>query len=278
MSKKANGTKPNRDEELGKVTALISQIESTNVAELGLEASLEEVRSLNDRLELVQVEALAIDAPSTFSEYGGLMRKVKKIENRLEEERTEAKAPHLEASRKVDAMFKGFQSFAERIRKTVWKAMKDYEDEEERKRRAKEAALREKARKEQERLQRAAEKKAAKLEAKGDEEAAAEVLNNVPEVPTPVVEQTNVPKVSGVSGTKRYFIEMSDRDIETQEARLRECIAAWNKAHDEKEQIISGEYWVIDHKALGAMARSLKGKLTQPNVKVTSERTPSVRA
>lgn len=277
MAKNKNG-KPNRDEELIKVNALIAHIENTNVAELGLEASLEEVRSLNDRLELIQVEALAIDAPSTFTEYGGLMRSIKKVEKRLEEERTEAKAPHLEASRKVDAMFKGFQTLAERIRKTVWNAMKAYEDEEERKRRAKEAALREKARKEQERLQRAAEKKAEKLEAKGDEEAAAEVLNNVPTVPTPTVEQTNVPKVSGVSSTRHYYVEMTDKDIETQEARLRECIVAWNKSHDEKNQLIAGEYWSIDHKALGAMARSLKGKLTQPNVKVVSERTPSVRA
>lgn len=281
MAKKASKKKPaapKRATELGKATDLIERLNKYSVPELQLDKSLEECRQLNDQFELVKVEALEVESPQHYTDYGSLLRKIKTVEKRLEEQRAEQKAPHLEGGRVVDAKFKGFQGFAVRLRRLFDDAMSVYDKQQEFNRREEERKLREKARKEKERLERAAEKKAAKLEAAGKEDEADAVREAVPEIPTPVVEQKNVPKVAGVSSTKRYAAELTEENEKKQEKLLRAAIAAWNlDEKNEKRQIIDVEYWTLDRQKLSAVARSLKGKLDQPDITVVDSNSRSVR-
>lgn len=279
MASKSKTKPANRDGELAKLDQLITRIDGYAVPELQLDKSLEECRQLNDQFELVQVEALDIEAPQDYSEYGSYLRRIKVIQKRLEEQRKDEKQPHLEAGRVVDAKFGGFATFAGRLFVLFDKAMTVWDKKQAELQRKKEAQLREKARKEQERLDKAAAKKAAKLEAEGRQDEADAVVEAVPMVPTPVVEQTNVPKVAGISKpTEHYRAEMSEGDILTQEKRLAAAIAAWNSTKkNNMTQIIPAEYWVLDIKKLDAMARSLKGKLELPNVKVVNTPRRAVR-
>jgi hypothetical protein len=275
MTKKTEPTTETRDIELGKLDAMVEQLNKYSVPELQLDKSLEECRQLNDKFEHIQVEALKIDSPVVYTDYGSFLRRIKDIEKKLEEQRVNEKAPHLEAGRVVDAKFRGFQDFATRLRKMFDRAMSVWDQEQETIRRKKEAALREKARKEQERLDRAAAKKAAKLEAQGKADEADAVREAVPQVPTPVVEQTNIPKVAGVSKTKRYKAEVN---VEKQEKLLIEIIKLWNaQAQAKEKQLIPGEYWILDEKKINAQARNLKGKLELPDVRVVDEDSRSIR-
>jgi len=275
-------TKPvNRGLELAKLDQLITRIDGYSVPELQLEKSLEECRQLNDQFSLVHVEALDIEAPQDYSEYGSYLRRIKVVQKRLEEQRKQEKQPHLEEGRIVDAKFGGFAGFASRLFVLFDEAMTVWDKKQAELTRKKEVALREKQRKEQERLDKAAAKKAAKLEAEGRHDEADAVVEAVPILSTPVVEQTNVPKVAGVSKpTKHYRTEMSEGDIKVQEKLLRQAIEAWNANHlapNLRNQIIPAEYWALDEKKLDAMARTLKGKLELPNVKVVDTPRRAVR-
>jgi len=275
--KKTTKTSANRGDEIAKLDELIKRVDGYVVPELQLEKSLEECRQLNDQFEHVHVEALDIESPQDYTEYGSFLRRIKAIQKRLEEQRKDEKQPHLEAGRVVDAKYGGFAGFADRLFVLFDEAMTVYDKLQAEIARKKEAALREKARKEQERLDKAAAKKAAKLEAEGRHDEADAVVEAVPQVPTPVVAQTNVPKVAGVSKpTKHYRTEMSEGDIKTQEKRLAAAIAMWN-ANNEDKQIISAEYWMLNEKTLDASARNLKEKFSQPNVKVVNTPRRAVR-
>ena len=286
MAKKAKTKKPepkpDRAKELAEIDALVHRLDTQFVPELTLETSIEECRQLADRFELVHTEVLDVESPQHYSDYGSFLRRVKTIQKRLEEQRVNSKEPHLIAGREVDARFKAFQNLADRIFVLFDEAMTVWDKLQETKRKKEEARLREIARKEEERLNRAAEKKAKKLEEQGREDEADAAREAVPSSPMPVVAQTNVPKVAGVSKpTKYYRAEMSDEDIRVQENRLGIAIAEYNAQraanNDPKKQIIPPEYWVLDQKKLDAMARTLKGKLELPNVKVVDTPKRSVR-
>lgn len=282
MAKKANAkkkpTEKDRSAEIVKLDKLVETLDGYAVPELQLEKSLEECRILNDQFELVKVEALAVASPGHYTQYGSFLRRIKAIEKKLEEQRVGEKQPHLEAGRVVDAKFKGFATFATRLRKLFDREMTTWDREQERLRREEEARLREKARKEQEKLDKRAEKKAAKLEAEGKQDEADNVRESVPVVPTPTVEQTNVPKVAGLSKTKRWSAEVTEEARKKQETLLADVIKKWNAFPENKNaQLIPGEYWTLDEKKIGAMARALKGKLELPDVKVIDEDSRSVR-
>ena len=275
MAKKKTNSKPkpvDRSTEVIKLDKLVETLGSYDVAKLQLDKSLEECRQLNDQFELVKVEALEVDSPSVYTQYGSFFRRIKAIERKLEEQRVKEKEPHLQGGRVVDAKFKGFAAFAVRIRKLFDGCMTTWDKEQERLRREEESRLREKARKEQEKLDKRAAKKAEKLEAAGKAEEADAVREAVPVVPTPTVEQTNIPKVAGITKTKRWGAEITDEAIEKQSKLLIDVIKQWNALPQAKDkQLISGEYWTLDIKKLGAMARALKGKLELPDVKVIDD-------
>lgn len=282
MAKKAKTKppQPDRAKELAEIDALVHRLDTQIVPELTLEASIEECRQLADRFELVHTEVLDVESPQHYSEYGSFLRRVKTIQKRLEEQRIHSKEPHLIAGREVDARFKAFQSFADRIFVLFDEAMTAWDNFQETKRKREEARLREIARKEEERLRRAAEKKAKKLEEQNREDEADAVREAVPSFSMPVVAQTNVPKVAGVSKpTKYYAAEMSEADVRVQENRLGKIITDYNlkNLNEPKAQIIPVEYWMLDRKKLDAMARTLKGKLELPNVKVVDTPKRSVR-
>jgi hypothetical protein len=272
MAKKKTNSKPTVDErnaEIERIDKLITTLDGYSVPALPIDRSLEECRSLNDKLALVKVDALEIDSPTLYVDYGALFRRCKAIEKKLEEQRVNEKAPHLEAGRVCDAKYKGFSDLTARLRKLIDKCLGAWDAEQERIRRQTEKELRERARKEQERLDRAAAKKAAKLEEQGKEDEADAVREAVPQVPTPVVEQSNIPKVAGVSKRKNWTAEITAEALDKQEKLIIEMIKSWNSFPANKnKQIIPGEYWSLDVKKIGAMARSLKGKLELPDVNV----------
>lgn len=277
MAKTTKAKKPTRENELAVVETLLTRLDGYAVPALQLEKSVEECRQLNDQFEHVVVEAIAVETPQHYTDYGSFLRRIKTIEKRLEEQRVEQKATPLEECRRIDAKFKGFAGFAERLRKTFDKAMTLWDNEQEAKRAAEERRLREAARKKQEALDRAAEKKAAKLEAKGKEDEADAVREAVPVISAPVVKQSNVPKVAGVSKTKRYGAEVTAKDIDQQKMRLKQAIDQWNASHEFDLQLIPIEYWGLDVQKIGAMARALKGELKLPNVKIVDSNSRSIR-
>ncbi len=267
----------NRSDELAQINQLIERLDGSSVPELNLDKSLEECRQLNDQFEHVHVETLDVETPLDYTEYGSILRRVKVIQKRLEEQRTTEKAPILADGRVVDAKFKGFAGFASRIFVLFDDSMTKWDRSQEALRRTKEVALREKARKEKERLERAAEKKAKALEAKDRQDEADAVREAVPEIPTPVVEQTNVPLIAGVSKpTKHYRAEITEAGLKTQKILLDKAIQEWNLKSPE-HRIIPVEYWALDEKKLDGMARTLKGELELPDVKIVDTPKRAVR-
>lgn len=276
VSKKWKASGPTLSSEISKLDDLIVQLDGYAVPTLNQERSVEECRQLNDMLEHVHLEAIAIDTPTLYTEYGSFLRRIKGIQDKLELQRKDEKESFLVGGRLVDAKFKGFAGIALRLRGVFDKAMTVWDRAQESIRRAEEAKLREEARKEREKLEKQAEARAKRLEKKGQDEEAAEVRESVPEVPIPTVAPSNVPKVSGVSKTKRWSAEISAEGKAIQRKRLVMAIDRYNAAFPDS-QIIPPEYWELDEQKISAMARTLKGTLSLPNVKVIEGSSRSVR-
>ncbi|MCP4878282.1 MAG: hypothetical protein GY896_22750 [Gammaproteobacteria bacterium] len=262
-------TVEDRDKEIERLDQLVLSLDGFSIPAIALEQSLEECRSLNDKLGLVRVEALKIDSPALYTDYGSFFRRIKDIEKKIEEQRIKDKAGPLEEGRRIDAKYGGFKDFAKRLRTVFDYAMNIWDREQKRIQREEEVRLREKARKEQEKLDLRAEKKAAKLEDEGKTDEADAVREAVPIVPTPTVAPADIPKVAGVTKVKRWKAEITAEALDKQEKLLIEMIKSWNAwPKNRGKEIIPGEFWSLDVKAINAMARSLKGKLELPDVDV----------
>ena len=130
--------------------------------------------------------------------------------------------------------------------------MLGYQQEQERKRQEEEARLRKIAEDEQRRRDALAQKQAEKARARGNEERAQEILENVPIIPTPVVLKEQ-PKVKGISTRKVWKFRIIDANQ------------------------LPREYMIPNEKMLLAFAQATKGTIPVPGVEFYSEEIVAAR-
>ncbi len=171
------------------------------------------------------------------------LRDIKTQWSEIEGKRKELVKPLQEGVKKLNEFFNTPLTNLKRAESLIKTALVKYKDEQDEKRRKEEKEAQAKAEKQKEKL----EKKAERQEANGQEEKAEETRFEAQSVPLPIV----APKVEKVKGVS--FKEIWKYTIE-----------------DEKK--IPRQYLLIDHKTLGSLARSAKGKVKVPGVKFYSEK------
>lgn len=121
----------------------------------------------------------------------------------------------------------------------IKRKMGDYNNEQERIAREKQAKIEEQARKEREALL----KKAQEAEAKGKSEKAEELRQQAATAPVPVVEKA-VPKVAGVKTIDDWKVEVTD------------------------PALVPKEYWIIDTAKMEKVVKATKGALQIPGTRI----------
>lgn len=177
----------------------------------------------------------------------------------LEKEATEFFAPMKEkafaAHKEICAKEKTVLDPILNAKRTLSRGIGSFDDKMEIERRAKEARLQEEERKRAEaeaaeHAQEQAIEDAIFLEQAGDVQGAAAVLNNpMPVLPkvVPVVVQSAIPKIEGVSGSTNWTFRITNVDL------------------------IPREYMMVDEKAIRGVVKSLKNKCVIPGIEVYPE-------
>lgn len=206
--------------------------------------STKTVEDLSKEVVALTAKTVVVKNQTDYNLAGDVLKGIKGLAKRLEEERKKITSPLDAAKKAVQALFVPQQDKLDAAERLIKNAMIAFTDEQERIRRAEEAKLQEKAEKErQEALRKANEARAKGNEAKAEilEEKAASV---VAPVLAPRVEQT-----AGTSFVVRYSAEVIDFAL------------------------LPDEYKVVDQKKLDAMARALKDGFNVPGaiVKATKD-------
>jgi hypothetical protein len=192
-------------------------------------------------------ESLIISNADEAQEAADLVREAKRYVADTVRAYEPLKAATNRAHKEACALEKADCAVAKEVIKIVSPKLLEYEREEGRKAREKEAALREAARKQEEerRLQQAVD-----LDRAGKTEAAEQVLAMPVEAPPVVLPAA--PKPTGVTFAEKWTYRVTE------------------------ESLIPRRYLTVDAKALASLARSMKGKASVPGVEFYNE--GSVRA
>lgn len=261
-------------------------------------------------------EAYVVDSPEMFEIAGSELQSIRDRHKKIEEQRVYLKEPFLEGGRRIDAFFKAPLDRLAEAERLLKSRMLTYKQGEEAKAAEARRQAEEKARKEREELERQrkaaedeqrriaeqarrdreeSERKAAEARKAGDEAAARKAeqearerleqaridaqaaeeaahaaaeeleLAEVAPLARPVVEQ---PKASGISTRQTWKAEVLN---------LNELIIA-AAAGLAKGDPTMAAYLMADTKALGQVAKGLKGKARIPGVRVYAEESMAVRS
>jgi hypothetical protein len=188
-----------------------------------------------------------IKSNDDYEEAAGALREIVEKKRILEDERKKVTRPIDAAKKSIMDLFKEPLGKLERRETAIRTAMADYSRELVRIQREEQARLRD----EQAKLAAAAQEEAARHYLNRRDEQAEAVLENIPPVPTVIIDK---PKVSGMFGRDNWKFEVVDMlDL-----------VIW--ACENNPGLI-----IPNEKMLGELARSTKGQLTIPGVRFYSE-------
>jgi len=208
-----------------------------------------QAKQLIEETEIVvaQTQTFSIATVTDYQLAGEELKTIKGRMKELDDSRTSMTRPLDEAKKRIMAMFSPVEDGLKKAENLIKRAMLGYQQEQERKRQEEEARLRKIAEDEQRRRNALATKQAEKARARGNEERAQEILENVPIIPTPVVlkEQS---KVKGISTRKVWKFRIIDANQ------------------------LPREYMIANEKMLLAFAQATKGTIPVPGVEFYSEK------
>lgn len=209
----------------------------------------EDVKALIERADaFVQGAPVKIATPAKYTEAAEGLKIVKTRITELTKKRLEMTRPLDSTKKQIMDLFRRPISLYEKAEHTIKQAMRDYTQEEDRKRREEEAKLEAKRKKEEERKRAKLLKKAETAEAQGNQEAAEEYKAEAEDVHVPrAIVETNVPDVAGVK-----------------------MMTIW-KYRIVNAKALPKEYMIPNEKMLGDVARATKGTLAIPGVVFYSE-------
>ena len=195
---------------------------------------------------VAQAQAFTIATITDYQLAGMELKVIKGRMKELDDLRKSLTRPLDEAKKRIMALFTPAEDRLKKAENLIKRAMLGYQQEQERKRQEEEARLRKIAEDEQRRRDALAAKQAEKARARGNEERAQEILENVPIIPTPVVLKEQ-PKVKGIA----------TREI-------------W-KFRVVNVSLLPREYMLPNGKMLLAFAQATKGTIPVPGVEFYSE-------
>jgi hypothetical protein len=195
-------------------------------------------------------EGLVVDSPESREVAGTGVRQLKGLRKQIVTLFAQSKTLANQAHKAIVAACNTLDAAPKRAEAVLNKKLDDYEQAEERKRKADEDRLRELARKEAEDRQL---KEAVAAEAAGDTEAAAEIIAEPIAAPVVMVAPT-LPKLAGVSTREHWKHRVVD---------------------DAK---IPRDYMMPDDKKIGAYARSMQSKAVMNGVEFYSDTSRSARS
>ena len=207
-----------------------------------------ETKSL--RAEIVPLveyaKALVIDSPEAYEVVAEKLLNVKAIRKQFDNKFEKSIAKMKEALNEVRDLKKDFTSPLDGAEMVMKDKMLEYREAAERKRRADEFKLREKARKEQKRIDDLNKKKVADARKKGDEQLAKKIKENKKEVLVPTVE-SSTPKVEGIKTRIIHKYKVININL------------------------VPREYMAKDDEKLSELARTTKGTAKVPGIKFYEE-------
>lgn len=189
-----------------------------------------------------------VDSNETFESAATELKTVKARIKELDSTRKGITKPMDESKSRIMDLFRAPLNLLEQAEKALKLTMITYTQDQEKKRLAEEARLREIARKEEESLR----KRAQKAADKGKEEKAENLEQQADSIPVPVVTYSR-PRTTGISTRKTWFAEVTDPD---------ELLKA----------VLDGDVpraaLTINMKFLNGQAKALKKELNYPGVVV----------
>lgn len=215
--------------------------------------SLDEAFVMFDNSEQFQIES-----QSDYDHVVDVLKKVKQISKTATEYRNEATRPLEAAKKALIAEYKFYQDRLEEIEKQGKAAMLEFQKKEQKRAELEQAEADERARKEREKLEKRAETAANNGKIEKAEELEAQSLA----VQSETV-QTNVPKVKGVSTSKSYEGEITDKAAFIKEALENPVFAA----------VID-----VDMKKLNRIVKSLDGQLKMAGLRIKETSSVRIRA
>ncbi len=198
-----------------------------------------------------------VTSPMEYEEATARLREIKSRKTALEEERKKITRPMDAAKKNVLDFFRKPLSFLAQAESTMKRAMLTWDREVEAKRAAAEAKRQEIARKEQERL----EARAVKAAEKGRVETAQVLQEAADSIPVPIVPRAD-PRPPGVSVRSTWIAKVTDKRA------LIQGVA---------EGRVPAAVLEINHGALNAQARALRGELDYPGVEAVEQKSMAIR-
>jgi len=213
-----------------------------------------QAKQLIEETEIVvaQAQTFAIATMTDYQLAGEELKAIKRRMKELDDLRKSMTRPLDNAKKAVLDFFRPVSDGLSQAENLIKRAMLGYQQEQERKRQEEEARLRKITEDEQRRRDALAEKQAEKARARGNEERAQEILENVPIIPIPVVLKEQ-PKVKGIATREIWkfrFVNVS---------------------------LLPREYMIPNEKMLLAFARATKGTIPVPGVEFYSEEIVAAR-
>ena len=153
-----------------------------------------QAKQLIEETEIVvaQAQTFAIANATDYQLAGEELKAIKGRMKELDDLRKTMTRPLDEAKKRIMAMFFPVEDGLKKAESLIKRAMLGYQQEQERKRQEEEARLRKIAEDEQRRRDALASKQAEKARARGEEDRAQEILDNVPVIPTPEIGRAHV--------------------------------------------------------------------------------------
>lgn len=207
-------------------------------------------KSSEDLLEIAR--GREITTPEMAIAVGEDLKGIKTLAKQLEAKRTAITQPLNQALREVNALFKPAKDWLKQAEVVLKAKLLEYQTEQERIARERQAKADATARKEREKL----ERRAAKAEAKGKTEKA-EVLREVAEAQAAPVIESAAPKLAGIARRVTWKAQVTDE------------LALVKHIVEERRDLM--RLVKIDQSALNAEARHLKDELNLPGVEVVEE-------
>lgn len=223
------------------------------------EASLQEgIAVLKERYA-----SFKITTPEDFSESAEVIKTIKRQRDAVVEFFRDSKQKAHAAWKSIVAQEKSFTDEIDQVERKIKSAIREYQAEQERKRREEEKRLREIAEAEAKKAQEKLMQQAEEAEKAGNASAAEEITNIAAQVEAaPVQVQSSAPKAQGVSFRRTWEIESVNKAELIKAAANDPNLAA---------------YLIVDESALKRTANALKGQISIPGVTFRENKTVAVR-
>lgn len=203
---------------------------------------------------LVDAQQFKVTSDAEYEIAGLDLKRIKDKMRALDDMRKNITRPIDAAKKAVMDFFRGPEDFLKNAESAYKRSMLNYQQEQERIRKAEEVRIRELQRQEQERLAREAEE----AEKAGDNETAEAIIQQAAEMPAAIVPRRDPPKVAGVKTQVRWSATVKDK------------MALIRAVAEGKVPDIALE---VNTKFLNQQAVSLKSALNIPGVVAESKET-----